>query len=34
MQNLPQWLFPTSLFAAWTLTTAYTISLIAGGWVA
>jgi hypothetical protein len=34
MQNVPHWLFPTSLFVAWTLTTAYTITLIAGRWVA
>jgi hypothetical protein len=34
MQNLRDWIFPMSLFAAWTVTTAYTIMLVAGSWVA
>lgn len=33
MQDIKDWLFPVSLFAAWTITTAYTLSLVAGGWV-
>ena len=32
MQTLRDWLFPISLFSAWTLTAAYTISLVAGSW--
>jgi hypothetical protein len=31
MQTLRDWIFPTSLFAAWTLTTAYTLYLISSG---
>jgi hypothetical protein len=34
MQSIRDWLFPLSLFAAWTVTTAYTITLVAGTWVA
>jgi hypothetical protein len=33
MQTLRDWLFPISLFSAWTLTAAYTLSLVAGPWV-
>jgi hypothetical protein len=32
MQSLRDWIFPVSLFAACTVTTAYTITLIAGAW--
>jgi hypothetical protein len=31
MRNLRDWLFPVSLFAAWTVTTAYTLSIISTG---
>ena len=34
MQNLRDWLFPLSLFATWTVTTAYTLALISGAWIA
>ena len=34
MQTLRDWYFPVSLFFAWTITTAYTISLVAGAWIA
>jgi len=33
-RDLRDWLFPTSLFAAWTITTAYTLMLVAGTWIA
>ena len=32
MRDLRDWFFPLSLFAAWTITAAYTIALIGGGW--
>ena len=34
MQTLRDWFFPVSLFAAWTVTTAYTLALVSGAWVA
>jgi hypothetical protein len=34
MKTIRDWLFPMSLLFAWTVTTAYTISLVAGSWVA
>jgi len=34
MQRMKDWFFPVSLLAAWTVTTAYTITLISGAWVA
>jgi hypothetical protein len=34
MQSLRDWFFPVSLFAAWTITTAYTLSLVASPWIA
>jgi hypothetical protein len=34
MQTLRDWYFPLSLFAAWVITTAYTISLVSGAWIA
>jgi len=34
MRNFRDWLFPMSLLTAWTVTTAYTISLVAGAWIA
>jgi hypothetical protein len=34
MQDLRDWFFPVSLFTAWTITTAYTLSLVAGAWIA
>ena len=33
MQDIKDWFFPVSLFTAWTITTAYTLSLVAGAWV-
>jgi hypothetical protein len=33
MQNLRDWLFPISLFSAWSVTVAYTLALISGSWV-
>jgi hypothetical protein len=32
--TLRDWYFPVSLLFAWTVTAAYTISLVAGSWVA
>jgi hypothetical protein len=34
MQTLRDWYFPVSLFAAWTITAAYTLALISGAWIA
>jgi hypothetical protein len=34
MQTLRDWFFPLSLFTAWTITAAYTLSLMSGGLVA
>ena len=34
MQTIRDWLFPVSLFAAWTLTAAYTLALISTGVIA
>lgn len=34
MRNLRDWLFPVSLFAAWTVTTAYTLSILSTGVIA
>ena len=34
MRDIRDWLFPMSLFTAWTLTAAYTISLVSGPWIA
>jgi len=34
MKTLRDWYFPVSLLFAWTVAAAYTISLVAGSWVA
>jgi hypothetical protein len=34
MTTIRDWLFPVSLFAAWTITTAYTLSIISTGIIA
>lgn len=34
MQDLRDWFFPVSLFAAWTITTAYTLALVSGALIA
>lgn len=34
MTTLRDWLFPLSLFVAWTITTAYTITIISTGVIA
>jgi hypothetical protein len=34
MTTIRDWLFPVSLFAAWTITTAYTLSIISAGIIA
>ena len=34
MRNLRDWLFPVSLFAAWTVTAAYTLSILSTGVIA
>ena len=34
LKDIRDWLFPMSLFTAWTVTTAYTLMLVAGSWAA
>jgi len=34
IRDIRDFLFPTSLFAAWMITTAYTIMLVASSWTA
>ena len=34
MTTFRDWLFPVSLFAAWMITTAYTLSIISAGIIA